>query len=150
MTRQNTVLVVDDSATTRRKIGKSVESLGHTALYAEDGLSALRMTEQHAVDVILLDIIMPVMDGFEVLQRLKANPQTQRIPVIVISGVEDRMASVVRAIELGAEDFLPKDFERVLLNARLAASISKKRLHDLETDYLRVMLDWVPAAPSNG
>lgn len=148
MARQNTILIVDDSTTTRKKIGMAVASLGHTVLFAENGPAALRITAEHPIDVILLDIIMPEMDGFDVLQRLKANPQTQMIPVIVISGVEDRMSGVVRAIELGAEDFLPKDFERVLLNARIAACIAKKRVRDLETDYLRLMLDWVPADAS--
>jgi PleD family two-component response regulator len=145
--KQSTVLVVDDSPTMRKKIGMAVASLGHTVLFAEGGEAALQISSQRTIDVILLDIVMPEMDGFEVLQRLKDNPRTQMIPVIIISGVEDRMSSIVRAIKLGAEDFLPKDFERVLLNARISACISKKRLKDLETDYLRLMLDWIPAAP---
>ena len=147
MPKRNNVLIVDDSATMRKKIGFAVASLGHNVLFAEGGKPALQLTSSHAVDVILLDIMMPEMDGFEVLQTLKDDPHTRGIPVIVISGVEDRMSSIVRAIELGAEDFLPKDFERVLLNARISACIGKKRLRDLETDYLRLMLDWVPAAP---
>lgn len=147
MWRGSTILIVDDSATTRLKVGKAVSSLGHRVLFAEGGEVALRILAEQAVDAILLDIMMPGMDGFDVLRRLKSSVVTQRIPVVVISGIEDRMSSIVRAIELGAEDFLPKDFEKVLLEARLSACLGKKRLNDLETDYLRLMLDWVPASP---
>ena len=144
MPRGMRILIVDDSSTIRMKIGKAVAALGYQQAFASSGRAALQLLMSEPVDVILLDIIMPEMDGFEVLQELKSGLRTQHIPVIVISGVEDRMANVVRAIELGAEDFLPKDFEIALLKARIAACIRKKQLHDLEQSYLRVMLDWVP------
>lgn len=142
------ILVVDDSATMRKKLGKAVTALGHEPSFAENGEDALELVSRQAVDVILLDIEMPGLDGFEVLRRLKAKPQTQHIPVIIISGVEDRMGSIVQALEIGAEDFLPKDFEPLLLKARLSSSLNKKQLHDVEQDYLRLVLDWVPGSPA--
>ena len=147
MLRGKSVLVVDDSATMRKKLGKAVTALGHIPAFAEDGESAIDLVSRQAIDVILLDIEMPGLNGFEVLRRLKARPHTQHIPVIIISGVEDRMSSIVQALEIGAEDFLPKDFEPALLRARLASSINKKQLHDMEQDYLRLVLDWVPGNP---
>ena len=89
-----------------------------------------------APDLILLDIMMPVMDGFEVLSRLKADPATRDIPVIIISASND-LKSVVRGIQLGAEDYLPKPFEPILLHARISSSLEKKHLHDLEQLYLK-------------
>ena len=89
-----------------------------------------------APDLILLDIMMPVMDGFEVLSRLKANPATRDIPVIVISAHND-LRSVVQGIQLGAEDYLPKPFEPTLLHARISSSLEKKRLRDLQQLYLK-------------
>ncbi len=87
-------------------------------------------------DLVLLDIMMPVMDGFEVLSRLKANPETREIPVIVISASND-LKSVVRGIKLGAEDYLPKPFEPILLSARISSSLEKKHLRDLQKLYLK-------------
>jgi CheY-like chemotaxis protein len=129
------ILIVDDSKTVRLKLRKAVEALGNQAFAVSDGQAALDTLKDTAIDVVLLDILMPVMDGFEVLKTLKSTRQTKDIPVIVISGL-DEMSSVVRAIELGAEDFLPKDFEPTLLNARLSACIEKKRLRDVEREYL--------------
>ena len=142
---QHSVLIVDDSQTVRKKLGKAVSALGYAPAFASDGESALSTVLDVEVDVILLDIEMPGLNGFDVLQRLNSQPRTKHIPVIMISGVEDRMSSIVRAIEMGAEDFLPKEFEPVLLKARLSSSIGKKRLHDMDQDYLRLVLDWVPA-----
>lgn len=150
MPHRNKVLVVDDSRSIRLKIGKAVAALGHAPYFAEDGAPALDLLAGQPIDAVLLDIVMPGMDGFEVLARLKADQHLQHIPVIVISGVEDRMQSIIRAIEAGAEDFLPKDFELVLLRARLTSCLQRKRLHDLEQDYLRLVLDWVPALPASG
>ncbi|MGB1256816.1 MAG: EamA family transporter, partial [Thiolinea sp.] len=90
-----------------------------------------------AFDAILLDIIMPEMDGFEVLQAIKSEVELRDIPVIVISALGDETLSVVKAIELGAEDFLPKDFDLIILQARLSACLTKKLFRDKEKEYYR-------------
>ncbi len=119
------ILVVDDSSTFRLKLSKAVQHLGHEVTTAADGLGALRTLQGGTFDVVLLDIMMPEMDGFEVLAAMKADNRTKHTPVIVISGLSDTMSNVVRAMELGAEDFLPKSFGPSLLKARIAAAIDK-------------------------
>lgn len=129
------ILVVDDNRTNRIKLTRSLERQGHTVDTAEDGEHALQKLKSSPFDVVLLDIIMPVMDGFEVLERIKGDPDLRDIPVIVISAL-DETESAVRCIENGAEDFLPKTFDPVLLRARLNSSLGKKKLRDLEKAYL--------------
>ncbi|WP_202295248.1 response regulator [Mesorhizobium sp. 131-2-1] len=140
------ILIVDDSRTIRIKLKKSVEALGHEAEAVEDGRAALNLLTTENFDLVLLDIMMPAMDGFEVLTSLKASSRTRDVPVIVISGLDDEMSSVVKAIELGAEDFLPKDFELALLKARISTCIEKKRLRDIEKEYLRQVAKLTKAA----
>lgn len=129
------ILIVDDNSVMRMKMRKAVEALGHVAKVAKDGESGLAAINAESFDAILLDIVMPTLDGFDVLQQLKANPSVAHVPVIVVSALDDEIESVVRAIELGAEDFLPKEFELVLLRARLDASLAKKRFRDQELEY---------------
>ena len=130
------ILVVDDNRMNRIKLSLGLEQQEHTVGLAEDGQQALDMLRAHAFDLVLLDILMPGMDGFQVLEHLKADPALRDIPVIVISAV-DEIDSVVRCIEMGAEDYLPKSFNPVLLRARLNASLQKKKLRDLEKRYLQ-------------
>lgn len=130
------VLVVDDQRTSRLKMAAAVEALGHTTSAVGDGQTAVQMLADGGIDLVLLDIVMPGMDGFAVLQRLKSDRRLRDIPVIVISALDDDMASVVKAIEGGAEDFLPKGFEPTLLRARLETCLQKKRLRDAEVEYL--------------
>ena len=130
------ILVVDDNRMNRIKLSRSLEVQGHTVSLAEDGQGALDMLAAQAFDVVLLDLIMPGMDGYQVLERMKADHQLRDIPVIVISAL-DEMDSVVRCVEMGAEDYLPKPFNPVLLQARLNASLQKKKLRDLEKAYLQ-------------
>lgn len=129
------VLVVDDSLINRKKISLAVSNLGHEVATAKDGRAAMEALRQSNYDAILLDIIMPEMDGFDVLRALEAEPLLRDIPVVVISALDDEKESVVKAIELGAEDFLPKDFDPILLRARLNASLAKKRFRDQEKEY---------------
>lgn len=117
------ILIVDDSSTMRLKLRKSVEMLGHEAVAVAGGQDALKAMHEMAFDTVLLDIVMPDMDGFEVLAAAKASPVTRDVPVIVISSLSDTMSSVVRAMELGANDFLPKSFELPLLKARLLTTV---------------------------
>jgi signal transduction histidine kinase len=133
---QGQILVVDDNRMNRIKLSRSLEQQGHTVGLAEDGQQALNILQTQSFDVVLLDIIMPGMDGYQVLERIKSNPELRDIPVIVISAL-DEIDSAVRCIEMGAEDYLPKPFNPVLLRARLNASLQKKNLRDLEKAYLQ-------------
>ncbi|MGD2039187.1 MAG: response regulator, partial [Anaerolineae bacterium] len=133
---QGHVLVVDDNRMNRIKLSRSLEQQGHTVGLAEDGRQALKMLGTGSFDVVLLDILMPGMDGYQVLETIKADPELRDIPVIVISAL-DEVESAVRCIEMGAEDYLPKPFNPVLLRARLNASLQKKKLRDLEKAYLQ-------------
>jgi DNA-binding response OmpR family regulator len=128
-------LVVDDNRMNRIKLARGLEEQGHTVGMAEDGRQALGMLRAEAFDVVLLDIVMPEVDGYEVLAQVKGDAALRDIPIIVISAV-DEMESVVRCIEMGATDYLPKPFNAALLQARINASLAAKRLRDLELEYL--------------
>ena len=129
------ILVVDDNRMNRLKISHSLEQQGHTIALAENGQQALEMVRAQPFDLVLLDIIMPEMDGYQVLEQIKSDGKLRDIPVIVISAL-DEMDSVVRCIEMGAEDYLPKPFDPVLLKARIGAGLEKKKLRGLEVAYL--------------
>jgi adenylate cyclase len=123
------ILVVDDNAANRDLLARRLVREGHRVTLAESGAAALASTASWGFDLVLLDLMMPGMSGFEVLCRLKANPGTRHIPVIMISAL-DELDSTVRCIEAGAEDYLPKPFNPVLLRARISACLEKKRLLD--------------------
>lgn len=127
---ESKVLVVDDQETQRQKLLNAIYLLGHEVNSAADGTQALSMMRDSPYDLILLDIIMPEMDGFEVMQRMQEDPDLKEVPVIVISSLDCEVDMVVRAIEYGAEDFLPKNFDKVLLNARVNSSLEKKHARD--------------------
>jgi adenylate cyclase len=134
------ILVVDDDAANRDVLSRRLERKGHLVTTAEDGTTALQMIGSGAFDLVLLDMMMPGLSGFEVLSRLKSDERTLDVPVIMISAL-DEFDSTVRCIEAGAEDYLPKPFNPVLLRARINASLEKKRLRDREraiADELRV------------
>ena len=133
---QGNILVVDDSRMNRLKLSRSLEQQGHRVDVAENGEQALEMLRTEWFDVVLLDLIMPGMDGYQVLERIKGDAELRDLPVIVISAL-DETDSVVRCIEMGAEDYLPKPFNPVLLKARLNTSLQKKKLRDLEKAYLQ-------------
>jgi two-component system, NtrC family, sensor kinase len=125
------LLIVEDDAANRDLLRRRLERKGHRVCEAENGMEALRQLETGGFDLMLLDVIMPEMDGYEVLARLKRNPTLRDLPVIMISAL-DETQSVVRCIEMGAEDYLAKPFDPVLLRARIGASLEKKRLRDRE------------------
>jgi len=129
------ILVVDDNEMNRDMLCRRLERQGHTVLQAEDGRKALEILESVKVDLVLLDILMPELDGLQTLELLKANKSHRYTPVIMLSAL-DELDSVVRCIEIGAEDYLPKPFNPVLLNARINACLEKKRLRDQEQAYL--------------
>lgn len=126
---QAQVLVVDDNEMNRDMLTRRLERQGYMVDVAENGVRALELIEERPYDLILLDIMMPKMNGYEVLERLKADERRRHIPVIMISAVDD-LDSVVKCIELGAEDYLFKPFNPVLLKARVNASLDKKRTRD--------------------
>jgi len=128
--------VVDDNKVNRLLLSRSVEMQGHSAALAENGRVALEMLKREPFDLLLLDIEMPEMDGFAVLEQLKADPQLRDLPVIVTSSVEG-LDNIVRCIGLGAEDYLPKPVNPVLLKARIGASLEKKRLRDQQKELVR-------------
>jgi adenylate cyclase len=129
------ILVVDDNASNRDVLERRLVREGHRVVCAANGTSALELIVRQEFDLILLDLIMPEMSGFEVLRRLKAAEHTRHIPVIVISAL-DELDSVVRCIEAGAEDYLTKPFNPILLSARIGASLEKKWLRDREKKFV--------------
>ena len=133
---QGHILVVDDDQQSLITLVHNLEQQGYTISLAEDGKQALEMIEAESYDLVLLDILMPVMDGYQVLEYMKNSGTLRDIPVIIISAV-DEMDSIIRCIRMGAEDYLPKPFNPVLLKARIGASLEKKRLRDQEQAYLR-------------
>jgi CheY-like chemotaxis protein len=136
--RAGTILVVDDARLNRTILVKALSDLGYSTLEADNGRVALELIEAATdppIDVVLLDLLMPEMDGYETLRRLKADERHRDLPIIVISGV-DELDSVVRCIEMGATDYLPKPFDGSILRARVSTSLASKRLRELELEYL--------------
>jgi phosphoserine phosphatase RsbU/P len=132
------ILIVDDEPFNVDYLEQELEELHYLTVSAANGQEALEKVQSESPDLILLDIMMPVMDGFEVLSRLKANPATRDLPIIVISANTD-LNSVVRGIRMGADDYLPKPFEDTLLHARISSSLERKRLRDVEQLYMKSM-----------
>ena len=135
------VLVVDDNPANREMLGRRLEREGHQVQLAAGGREALELLRARRVDLVLLDVMMPELDGYEVLRQLKGDSTLRDIPVLMISAV-DEIESVVRCIELGAEDYLPKPFDPVLLRARIGACLEKKRLRDREAQHVRELAQW--------
>ncbi len=130
------LLVADDNKVNRLLLSRNLELLGHAVATAENGRIALDMLGRERFDLLLLDMEMPEMDGFAVLAAMKQDPALREVPVIVTSSLEG-IAHVVRCIELGAEDYLNKPVNPVLLRARIGASLEKKRLRDRQRELLR-------------
>ncbi len=135
-TPNRSILVVDDDEGNRTMLARRLVRLGHQVSMAENGRRALELLSAGSFDLLLLDIQMPELNGYEVLERLKADPALRDIPVIVLSA-SDETERLVRCIEMGAEDYLPKPFDPVLLQARIGASLEKKWLRDQEVSHLR-------------
>jgi CheY-like chemotaxis protein len=131
------LLVVDDNEDNRYTLLQRLRRLRYTNVTtAVDGRQALEQLQARDFDLVLLDVMMPELNGYEVLERMRADERLRHVPVIMISAM-DQVESVVRCIELGAEDYLPKPFDPVLLRARIGASLEKKRLRDQEIRYLQ-------------
>jgi adenylate cyclase len=132
------ILVVDDNASNRDLLSRRLQRQGHTVLQAEDGTIALTLVEKEALDLILLDLMMPGISGYDVLALLKSNPRFREIPVIMISALSE-LDSIVRCIEAGADDYLAKPFDPTLLRARVGSSLEKKHLRDREREMVEAL-----------
>src|SRR5215470_15162879 len=127
------LLVVDDIEDNRFALTRRLARQGYLNVStASDGRQALELLNSKPFDLVLLDIMMPNLNGYEVLERMKADGRLRHIPVVMISSI-DELDSVIRCIELGAEDYLPKPFNPTLLRARISAALERKRLHDQVT-----------------
>jgi len=132
------VLVVDDEAGNRDLLARRLQREGYAVVAAGGGHEALAVVAREPVDVVLLDVMMPDLDGLAVLERLKADAATRDVPVIMISALDD-LRAIAQCIEAGALDYLPKPFEPVILRARLAASLAEKRFRDQERDLVKAL-----------
>jgi class 3 adenylate cyclase len=129
------LLVVDDDSMNREMLARRLQRSGFNITTAENGRIALELLKQRAFDLVLLDIIMPELNGFHTLEFIKADPKLRHLPVIMLTAL-DEVDSTVRCIEAGAEDYVPKPFNTIILHARINASLEKKRLRDQEQAYL--------------
>jgi adenylate cyclase len=132
------ILVVDDNASNRDLLSRRLQRQGHTVLQAEHGAAALALVEKEALDLVLLDLMMPGISGYDVLVSLKGDQRFRDIPVIMISALSE-LDSVVRCIEAGAEDYLAKPFDPTLLRARVGSSLEKKHLRDREREIVEAL-----------
>jgi class 3 adenylate cyclase len=130
-----TILLTDDNRVNRLLLARGLEHQGHTVVFAEHGREALELLRGRQFDLLLLDVLMPELDGYQVLAELKADPQLRDLPVIMTSAL-DELDSVVKCVEMGAEDYLTKPINAVLLNARINASLEKKRLRDQQRELI--------------
>ena len=130
-----TILIADDNRVNRLLLGRGLEHQGHSVVFAEDGAEALELLRHQHFDLMLLDVLMPELDGYQVLAELKVDPHLRDIPVIMTSSL-DELDSVVKCVEMGAEDYLSKPINPVLLNARISASLEKKRLRDQQLELI--------------
>jgi len=130
-----TILIADDNRVNQLLLARGLEQQGHTVFFAGHGRDALDQLRRRRFDILLLDVLMPELDGYGVLEELKVDPSLREIPVIVTSAL-DELDSVVKCIEMGAEDYLTKPINPVLLNARIASSLEKKRLRDQQRELI--------------
>ena len=138
---RGTIVVVDDNEGNRDVLARGLAREGYRVHVASGGLEALQILRRATIDLVLLDVMMPEVDGYEVLKRIKADGRLRDIPVLMISSL-DQIESVARCIELGADDYLTKPFSRVLLRARIGACLERKRLHDQELMHVRELAEW--------
>jgi sigma-B regulation protein RsbU (phosphoserine phosphatase) len=131
---------VDDNEANRALLTRHLRKQGYTVSLAENGRQALEKLRARAFDLVLLDVLMPEMNGYQVLETMKQDPLLRHIPVIMISALDD-LEMLARCIEHGAEDYLSKPFDAVLLQARIGGSLEKKRLHDQEQRTYRALVE---------
>ncbi len=134
------ILVVDDNLFNRELLGRHLERQGHVVCQAADGASSLEILRHAPFDVLVLDVMMPGMNGYQLLEAVKADERLKDLYVIVISALDDTK-SIARCIQLGAEDYLPREFEPVILKARIESCLEKKSLKDKEELYVAAVME---------
>jgi serine phosphatase RsbU (regulator of sigma subunit) len=139
MANKSRILIVEDNETDRKLLYDMMITLGHKPILAENGLTALSMIKKEPPDLVLLDILMPEMDAYEVLDRMEEDKSMHHIPVIMITAINE-IESAARCIAKGADDYLIKPFNPTLLKARIIGSLEKKRLHDKNIELLNKVL----------
>lgn len=132
-TQPGRILVVDDNRINRLLLARGLEAQGHQVAFADNGRQALALMRSRPFDLVLLDVLMPEMDGYQTLQEITHDKSLRHIPVVMVSSL-DEIESVARCLELGAEDYMPKPFNQTLLNARVNSSLEKKRLRDRQRE----------------
>jgi adenylate cyclase len=132
---EGAILIVDDDETSREMLARRLRPCGYAVTATSNGLQALALARGQKFDLVLLDMVMAGLDGFQVLARFKADPHLRDLPVIMLSALDDENG-IARCLEMGAEDYLPKPFNPVVLRARVSAALEKKRLRDREVRYL--------------
>ncbi|HEY1174332.1 MAG TPA: response regulator [Verrucomicrobiae bacterium] len=135
---EGTILIVDDNEMNRDMLCRRLERYGYVTIEAENGKEGLEQAHKRKPDLILMDVVMPNSNGYEYLEKFKNDPALGHIPVIMLSAL-DEMEVTIRCIEIGAEDYIPKPFNPVLLKARIESSVQKKRLRDQEKALLDMM-----------
>ena len=140
MSDAGTVLIVEDSPIIRRLIRDQVKKLGYEAREAENGAEALASMQESLPDCVILDLMMPVMSGPELLDKMQESEELRNVPVIVVTALSD-MDKIVYCIEKGAADYMQKPFRAQVLRARLASCIERKKLHDREMELQRQLAD---------
>jgi DNA-binding response OmpR family regulator len=149
MGQASTILIVDDDDVVRKTLQKLLNRLGFVVLQAEHGRDAMEKVLGNDVDLVITDMEMPVMGGMDLLRELKGSPGVAHLPVIIVSSEGDT-ARIIKTIELGAEDYLSKPFDPTLLQARVRASLARKRLRDVELDHLKRVSQVAAAAEAVG
>ena len=132
------LLVVDDIEANRELLARRLKKLGHRVSIAEDGEQALAMLGEQPFDLVLLDITMPGMDGYQVLETMKSDARYSELPVVMVSAI-DEAESITRCLDLGADDYLPKPFDPAVMRARVESSLARKRLRDTQREQLRAV-----------
>jgi sigma-B regulation protein RsbU (phosphoserine phosphatase) len=138
--RPGRILVVDDNLFNRELLSRHLERQGHSVRAAADGLAALELLRAESFDVAIIDVMMPGMNGYQLLERIRAEEALKGVHAIVISSLEDTQI-IARCIQLGAEDYLPREFEPVILKARIESCLEKKRMKEEQELYVAALLD---------
>jgi CheY-like chemotaxis protein len=141
------ILVVEDNDANRVMLCRRLQKYGHTTAEAADGRAALDAARKDRFDLVLLDLMMPGVDGYEVLRQMRADADLRAVPVIVLSAL-DEAPGIARCIELGAEDYLQKPYDPATLGARITACLDKRRLRERELDFFRAVGELTRAAES--
>jgi response regulator RpfG family c-di-GMP phosphodiesterase len=120
------ILIIDDDLTNLKVLSRHLSALGYNPVTADSGMTALKVLDEQPADLILLDIMMPGMDGTEVLNRIKSNDYTKDIPVVMVSAIDD-YNTIKKCLEAGAEDYIIKPFNMVLLSSRVESCVARKQ-----------------------